>query len=109
MEKRGATVRLGFDGINLRAELCGEIDQFCCDRVRREIDREIYSCRPRVLLLDFEKVGFVDSSGLGLVMGRLNVCRDIDCQVRVIGAGERMKRIFAMAGVERFGPALSIL
>ena len=51
--------------------LIGEIDHHCAGELREEIDRVAERVRPKTMILDFSDVGFMDSSGIGLVMGRV--------------------------------------
>ena len=54
----------------LIAILSGEIDHHCAQPMRAEIDAKIDDLQPSVLVLDFAGVTFMDSSGIGLIMGR---------------------------------------
>ncbi|MEG1774675.1 MAG: anti-sigma factor antagonist [Oscillospiraceae bacterium] len=54
----------------LRVLLFGEIDHHSAIEMRRQIDEAAERHRPRNLVLDFGGVTFMDSSGIGLVMGR---------------------------------------
>lgn len=55
----------------LTALLVGDIDHHTAKRLREEIDEKIEQMLPEVLVLDFGGVTFMDSSGIGLVMGAL--------------------------------------
>lgn len=79
----------------------GEIDHHSARAMREEIDRQLYHYRPRLFVLSLVHIRFMDSSGLGLVLGRLAVCRRFSCPMRLTGAGERMLKIFQMAGLHR--------
>ncbi len=85
----------------LTVTVVGEIDHHGARAVREEIDRLLYLHRPRELSLSLGGVNFMDSSGLGLILGRLENCRACGCPMRLTGASERMRRIFAMAGLYR--------
>ena len=79
----------------------GEIDHHTARAIREEIDRQLLAHKPSCFILSLSGIHFMDSSGLGLILGRLAVCRRIGCPMHLTGAGERMLRIFAMAGLER--------
>ena len=64
------------DGV-MRVRLPSEIDHHSAVRVRRLIDEAICAHRPRELRLDACEVAFMDSSGLGLLMGRLALMRKL--------------------------------
>ena len=54
----------------LIAELFGELDHHGAERVRERIDKAMDSHRSQKLILDFTKVTFMDSSGIGMILGR---------------------------------------
>ncbi len=85
----------------LTVTLSGEIDHHTAPEFREEIDRYLYLHRPRVFRLSLAGVHFMDSSGLGLILGRLAVCHDLACPMHVSGANERIERIFRMARLSR--------
>lgn len=88
------------DGI-LRIALLGEIDHHSAKPIRERIDRQLYRYHPRELVLALDEVSFMDSAGLGLILGRLSLCREFGCPLRVVGAGEHAMRIFSLSGMER--------
>ncbi len=88
------------DGI-LRVALEGEIDHHSAVATRGEIDRMIYEGRPRRLELELSQIGFMDSSGLGLVMGRYALVRDLGGEMAVINPSPAIMRIFKLAGMDR--------
>ena len=65
-----------YDG-TLRITLEGEIDHHSAVATRGEIDRMIYEYRPRRFELALSRIGFMDSSGLGLIMGRYTLIKDL--------------------------------
>ena len=88
------------DGV-LRVGLEGEIDHHSAVATRGEIDRLIYENRPKRLELELSRIGFMDSSGLGLVMGRYALVRDLGGEMAVIDPSPAILRIFKLAGMER--------
>jgi len=85
----------------LTVTLRGEIDHHSARALREKTDHQLYLYRPHNFILSLGAVSFMDSSGLGLILGRLAVCRHFDCQMHLTGADERMLRIFRMAGLAR--------
>ena len=61
--------------------LQGEIDHHTAKGMREEIDRAIDFNMPSLLILDFSQVTFMDSSVIGLVMGRFKNLQNIVCHV----------------------------
>lgn len=101
MKRVGAGIRAARVGDILRIEILGEIDHHSAASVREQIDEGMYTVRPREVRLDLSGMRFMDSSGLGLIVGRLVTAKEIGCSVTVTGADARTLRIFEMAGLER--------
>lgn len=79
----------------------GEIDHHTAVNIRGGIDTVLYEKRPERLILDLSAVGFMDSSGLGLIMGRLAVMRDLGGEMTVANPSREVMAIMALAGMER--------
>ncbi len=88
------------DGI-LTARLRGEIDHHTARIFREEIDRALLRETPRALTLDFSEVGFMDSSGIGLVVGRLEAARSVGATLTLSGLSQRLSRLLELSGVDR--------
>ena len=95
----------GFDsefvGCYLKIKLRGEIDHHTATTIRNAMDNEIYKKRPRGLILDMSSVGFMDSSGLGLIMGRYAVMKELGGEVIIRDPSPTIEKIMLLAGMER--------
>ena len=95
----------GFDsefvGCYLKIKLRGEIDHHTASTIRNAMDSEIYKKRPRGLILDMSSVGFMDSSGLGLIMGRYAVMKELGGEVVIQNPSPAIEKIMLLAGMER--------
>ncbi len=80
--------------------LKGEIDHHGANSVREKIDNEILKMLPKIVVMDFSKVGFMDSSGIGLVLARHRLCKEIDANVYVGEVNEQTQRVLALAGIK---------
>lgn len=87
----------------LTAFIDGEIDHDTAAKIRQRIDGVAQLLKPKLLCLDFSKVSFMDSSGVGLVMGRFRQMKLIGGTLRVVNVPDRLYRIFAMSGLEALG------
>lgn len=83
--------------------LDGEIDHHSASIIRVSIDEAILSRRPSLLVLDFEKVSFMDSSGIGLVMGRYKLMKIVSGRIRVQNLSASAYKVMKLAGLERLG------
>ena len=89
------------DGTALVARVTGEIDHHAARRLRETIDMEVFRTLPSILTLDLSEVGFMDSAGLGLILGRLNLMTGRRGVLRLSGLRPAVARILSLAGVER--------
>ena len=85
----------------LTIKLTEEIDQHQVDKMRRDIDNEIERYNPRKVIFDFSNISFMDSSGIGMVLGRYKLTKMLDGEFEIINVNSRMKKIFDMSGVSR--------
>ena len=83
----------------LTALLSGEIDHHVARELREEIDGTAMRTRPSVLKLDFSGVQFMDSSGIGLIMGRYKNMRFMGGAVAAVHVNERILRILTLSGI----------
>ena len=81
--------------------LSGDIDHHSSERLRQDIDRLIEAERPRCVILDLSAVSVMDSSGLGLVLGRYKRIKRYGGRMCVRGVGKSVDRVFTMSGIYR--------
>jgi len=79
--------------------LSGEIDHHGAAKIRYDIDSRILKAMPRVVVMDFTGVTFMDSSGIGLVLARSKVCRDCSASLYVTGVDRHTGKILSLAGI----------
>ncbi len=87
-----------FDDV-LTAELFGELDHHQAAGVREVIDQEIKEYDTKHLVLDFSKVRYMDSSGIGMVLGRYRKMEEKGGSVMISGCSDAVKNILNMAGI----------
>jgi len=95
------TVKFSDAGGMLIAGLSGEIDHHLAKSQREEIDSMLFKKRPEVLVLDFSDVRFMDSSGIGLIIGRVDVAESIGCRVHLGGLSATQRKLVKLSGVEK--------
>ena len=86
------------DGV-LRVTIVGEINHHNAFFVRQEIDEKIQELCPKNLVLDLADVPFMDSSGLGLIMGRCQRMQELGGTLTVANPSAEHKKIFKLAGL----------
>lgn len=85
------------------AKLYGEIDHHAAPKIRSEIDLCCESYRPAELVLNFSAVSFMDSSGIGLIMGRYRCISLLGGRLRVEDIPPHLKKIMTLSGIESLG------
>lgn len=85
----------------LYVRLRGEIDHHSAAELRGDIDALIFQTRPKKMLLDLSRVGFMDSSGLGLIMGRYSLVRELGGEMVIIDPTDPILKILNLAGIKR--------
>ena len=69
--------------------------------MRNDMDRLIETERPECLILDFSAVSMMDSSGIGLIIGRYKLLRRYGGRMCVRGVGKNVDRVFCVSGMYR--------
>ena len=85
----------------ITARLSGELDHHTARVMREQIDAAVGGFPAQLLRLDFSGVGFMDSSGIGLVMGRYRLMQSRGGRLLVVGVSERLLRVMRLAGLQR--------
>ncbi|MEG0752180.1 MAG: anti-sigma factor antagonist [Oscillospiraceae bacterium] len=87
------------DGSRMTVFIESDIDHHNAVKLRAEIDRLIETYKPRELTLDFDSVEFMDSSGIGLMIGRYKLVNAYGGRLCVENLNRRCERLTAMSGV----------
>lgn len=82
-------------------KLSGEIDHHGAREVRTRLDELIMETRPRTLVINLCGINFMDSSGLGLLLGRYRVIKSLGGEMYLAEPTTRVRQILAMAGVDK--------
>lgn len=85
----------------LYVTLSGDIDHHIARELRLTIDEEVTRLCPQVLCLDFREVTFMDSSGIGLVMGRYKLMQSMGGSLQVTNMSSHIRRVMILAGLDK--------
>ena len=99
MEKE--IITFSHTGHTLLAKISCEIDHHTAGRLRARIDRELFIERPKVLCLDFGEVRFMDSSGIALILGRVESAGAVGARVHLEGLSKGLFKLVRLSGIER--------
>ena len=94
-------IKISFGNYTLNVKIRGDIDHHSAKGVRESIDEAIMNHKPHFVVLDLSSVDFMDSSGLGLILGRYNLAEEIGAEVKIIKPAPSVLRILELAGIER--------
>jgi len=81
--------------------LGGDIDHHSARTIRMQIDEDLYRKRPQKIVLDLSEVEFMDSSGLGLILGRFSKASEIGAECILLNPNEQVTKILDVAGIGR--------
>lgn len=95
------SVKISVKGEVVTAYLGGELDHHCAKEMREAIDAAIELNQPTLLVLDFSDVSFMDSSGIGLVMGRYRNLQRTGAVMHIAGASPQLTKVMKLAGIGR--------
>ncbi len=89
-----------YENGTVTAFLSGDIDHHTAAVMRETIDQTVESSLPQKLIIDFKDVTFMDSSGIGLVMGRYKLMRSINGEIEVRNVSSHIKKVMKLAGLD---------
>ena len=81
-----------------------DIDECVVQKIRRKLDNEIERYMPKEVIFDFNKVSFMDSAGIGLLIGRYKNARAIGAKVELKNVNKSIYKILKMSGITRLIP-----
>lgn len=82
----------------------GELDLHAAPEFRHKVEDELARTSSKHLLLDFTALTFIDSSGLGAILGRYKTIRQLPGKMSIFGAGGTVRRILELAGINKLIP-----
>ena len=89
-------------------KITDEIDDFSVQKIRRRADYEIERYMPKKVILDFDSVTFMDSAGIGLIIGRYKFVKMLGGTVELANLTSSIKKIFEMSGILRLIPITNL-
>lgn len=100
--------KLNFECVSHEDELVislyGTVDHHTLRDVREKLDSAIFRCRAKTVILDLGGVEFMDSAGLGLIMGRYTRITDLGGKLVLREVSGEILKILRLAGLDKFIP-----
>ena len=88
----------------LYLKITEEIDHHYCEKIKKKADYEIQIHIPKKVVFDFENVNFMDSSGIGMVIGRYKLASMFGGKTSMTNVKPAIKKVFEMSGILKLIP-----
>ena len=98
------TCEIKYNDSTVKIKLIGEIDHHSARTVREEIDKEIFLRRAKTVMIDLSGIDFMDSSGLGLILGRYTNVNQLGGKLKLVNPSKSVMKILELAGTEKMIP-----
>ena len=85
-------------------KITDEIDECSVQRIRRKADYEMERYMPKRIVFDFDSVTFMDSAGIGLLIGRYKFANMLGARLEISNLTQSVRRIFEMSGILKLIP-----
>lgn len=85
----------------LLLKITEEIDHHTTEKIRRKADDEITRYMPRKVIFDFSNVTFMDSAGIGMVLGRYKMIKMLGGNLELKNVNSSINKIFEMSGITK--------
>lgn len=89
------------EGDRLTVALTGEIDHHCAKGYISSILAKIEAYTPRICILDFQEVTFMDSSGIAVVINALRAMTRIEGRLQICGLSEQPQKVLKASGIDK--------
>lgn len=90
----------------LKIEITEEIDHHSSEKIRTRADFEIQKYIPKKLIIDFSKVNFMDSAGIGMILGRYKMITMFGGTMDMVNVTPNVKKVLEMAGITKIIPII---
>lgn len=102
-------MNIGFEQLErlLIVKIGGDIDHHSCEEIRARIDKEITVKNSKYIIFDMENVGFMDSSGIGVLIGRYRQLLNNSGKAAMINVNPQVKRLTEICGLQKIIPIYS--
>ena len=92
-------VYIDYEGRSIVFRLIGELDEHSADFVRNRLDAAISESDFDAVIFDLSRLSFMDSTGIGVVIGRYKLIRKLNKPVYVRNPSATVDKIFRMSGL----------
>ena len=86
-------------GRDLVVCICGELDHYKAEKIRAELDEAITRAGLKRLIFDFSELTFMDSTGIGLLIGRYKRAKERGIDTAIYNPREGVSKILKLSGI----------
>lgn len=97
-------IKLSNKGTTLIVSVVGELDHHSAEHVRQKIDGELIKASTRNVIFDLSRLSFMDSSGIGVIIGRYKNVKKLDGKMAIVSSNKQVNRIIEMSGISKMIP-----
>lgn len=83
----------------LLLKITEEIDHHSCEKIKKRADYEIQIHIPKKVVFDFSNVNFMDSSGIGMIIGRYKLASAFGGKTSIKNVKPALKKVLEMSGI----------
>lgn len=85
----------------LLIKITEELDHHTVEKIKRRVDYEVERYIPKKVLFDFSQVSFMDSAGIGLLLGRYKNITLLGGTIEIINANIQIEKILQISGISK--------
>jgi len=99
-------MKVTYDNENklLKLQMTEEIDHCMAEKIRNKADFEIQQHMPQKIVMDFDNVSFMDSAGIGMILGRYKTAKLVGSTLNLSNVKPAIKKVLEMSGVLKIIP-----
>ncbi|MDP4092497.1 MAG: anti-sigma F factor antagonist [Bacillota bacterium] len=97
-------IKVAVKRTNLIVDIAGELDHHYVESVKRKVDSEMINSSVKNIIFDFSNVNFMDSSGIGVIMGRYKMIQKLNGTAVIVNPNSQIRRILEMSGILKIIP-----
>jgi len=94
-------IKFSNKGTTLVIKIFGELDHHSAEYARQKIDGEMVKSTTKNLIFDFSQLTFMDSSGIGIIMGRYKNIHKLNGKAAIVCKNAQIGRVLKMCGIPK--------
>lgn len=97
----GINMQINASGKNLIVKIDGDIDHHVSMQIKEKIEREFKLLNCTNIIFDFSNVKFMDSSGIGMIIGRYKMLEKLGGKIYITNVNEKLNSIIEISGLKK--------